>query len=123
MKSNVLKSEMGVVVKAKLCRGFKFKKTFGKKSFRYLSKINFGQENFSQKLLPSPKKLKKRLSTYFLHIFFVKLNFIQKHKTLSPKSFLQFESQISCVLAPKPDFYKKLIASMPQKSENMSFIF
>ena len=38
---------------------FKLKKTFGKQSFRYLSKIKFGQKNFSPKPPLSTKNPKK----------------------------------------------------------------
>ena len=38
--------------------GFKLKKTFGKESFMYLSKIKFGKKNFP-KTTPVPKKFKK----------------------------------------------------------------
>ena len=62
MKSNFLISEVEVVVRAKL-GGVQIQE-------------NFWEKNFSQKLLPPPKSFKKRLSNYFLHIFFVKLNFI-----------------------------------------------
>ena len=123
MKSNFLKSEMGVEVKAKLCRGLNSRKLLGRKVLGIYLKLILEKKIFHKNYSHLQKNKKKRLSTYFLHIFFVKLNFIQKHKTLSPKNFLQFESQISCVLAPNPDFYKKLIASMPQKSKNGPFLF
>ena len=38
---------------------FKLNKTFGKQSFRYLSKIEFGQKNFSQNR-PRPQKTEKK---------------------------------------------------------------
>ena len=47
----------------------KLKKTFKKQSFRYLSKIKFGQKKFS----PTPPpflKNKKKVSTHFLQIFY-----------------------------------------------------
>ena len=47
---------------------------------------------------------------FFGKIFFSKLNFRQIPKTLLPKSFLQFETQRSLVLAP--NLHKNLVASM-----------
>ena len=47
--------------------------------------------------------------------FFAKLNFRQISKTLLPKSFLQFETPRSLVLAPtpSPNLNINLTASMP----------
>ena len=50
----------------------KLKKTFGKQSFRYLSKIKFDEKNFSQKPPPPPKKFKKMTKYSFICKFFTR---------------------------------------------------
>ena len=53
---------------------FKLKKTFGKQSFWYLSKIKFGQKNFSQKPPPPPKNIKKMSKYSFFCKFFTRFD-------------------------------------------------